>query len=76
MVFQGNYLRVTSLRTVDGTTPLIIDGELQYKEDFLPLSAKQFIETQNKDLPEILRKRIEVVKGDQPAKESKTSNKK
>lgn len=61
MVFQGNYLRVLSPRTVDGVTPLLTDGTLQYKEQFLPLSAKPFLDLQNKDLPEILRKKIQVI---------------
>ena len=61
MVFQGNYLRVLSPRTVDGVTPLLTDGVLQYKEEFLPLSAKPFLEIQNKELPEILRKKIILV---------------
>lgn len=61
MVFQGKYLRVLTPRTIDGTTPLLFDGMLQYKEDFLPFSAKLFLERQNKDLPEILRKKIEVI---------------
>lgn len=75
MVFQGSYLRVTTLKTVDGTMPLIIDGKPQYKEDFLPLSARAHLEAQNKDLPEMLRKKIEVINGEQPGKEKSSTKK-
>ena len=72
MVFTGSYLRVNTPRTIDGATPLLVDGVLQYKEDFLPLSARQFLEEQNKNLPEILRKKIEVVKPNEAQKEPQT----
>lgn len=75
MVFQGNYLRVYTLKTVDGTTPALVDGQLSYKEEFLPLSARPFLERQNKDLPEILKKKIELVTSEQPVKESKATKK-
>ena len=65
MVFNGNYLRVSTPRTTDGVTPQMQDGRLVYKEDFLPLTAKADLEKQNEKLPEILRKVIEVVKNDE-----------
>lgn len=73
MVFQGNHLRVLSPRTVDGVTPLLADGVLQYKEEFLPLSAKPFLEIQNRDLPEILRKKIIII--DSSGKETQAKSK-
>lgn len=76
MVFQGTHLRVLTPRTVDGVTPVLLDGVLQYKEEFLPLSAKPFLETHNKDLPEILRKKIQVIKdGGDSVKEQQKSTK-
>lgn len=71
MVFQGNYLRVSTPRTLDGVTPLLKDEKLQYKEDFLPLSAKPFLEAQNKDLPDILKKKIEIVRTDDAVSKEK-----
>jgi hypothetical protein len=64
MVFKGNYLRVSTPRTTDGVTPQMEDGRLVYKEDFLPLSALKDLNEQNLKLPEILKKKIEVVKND------------
>ena len=75
MVFQGKYLRVLSPRTVDGTTPLLVNGMLQYKEEFLPISAKPFLERQNKDLPEILRKKIEIIDDSVPTAKEKVQTK-
>lgn len=72
MVFQGNYLRVLTPRTVDGITPQMVNDRLVYKEEFLPLSARPYLELQNKDLPEILRKKIEEVKSGEPVKENKS----
>jgi hypothetical protein len=64
MNFKGNYLRVLTPRTTDGVTPQMENGRLVYKEDFLPLSARPHLETQNAKLPEILKKKIEVVTND------------
>lgn len=61
MIFQGNYLRVLSPRTSDGTTVITEDGQVVYKETHLPLTAKSALETANKFLPPHLRKVIEVV---------------
>jgi hypothetical protein len=65
MVFKGNYLRVSTPRTTDGVTPLMQNDRLVYKEDFLPLSAEEHLRKQNEKLPEILKKKIEVVKNDE-----------
>lgn len=59
--FKGNYLRVLTPRTIDGVTPRMDGDRLIFKEDHLPMSAKPFLEEQNKNLPEILKKRIEIV---------------
>jgi len=75
MVFEGKHLRVLSPRTIDGVTPLLVNDTLQYKEEFLPLSAKPFLERQNKDLPEILRKKIEVIDGSQDSAAAKAKEK-
>lgn len=62
MFFTGNYLRVLSPVTSNGTNPKIgDDGRVQYKEALLPLTAKKALESQNNKLPEHLRKKIEVV---------------
>lgn len=65
MVFKGNYLRVSTPRTTDGVTPQMKDDKLVYKEDFLPLSALKDLNEQNLKLPEILKKKIEVVRNDE-----------
>lgn len=64
-LFPGKYLRVLSPRTVDGITPQMENDKLVFKEDHLPLSAKAFLEKQNENLPEILKKRIEIVGGEE-----------
>ena len=61
-MLKGNYLRVLSPRTTNGTNPKIgPDGRIVYREDHLPLTAKRPLEAQNAKLPEHLRKIIEVV---------------
>lgn len=47
MYFTGPYLRVLTPRTTNGIVPLIIDGEQQYREDFLPLTARKQLESKN-----------------------------
>lgn len=65
-LFKGSYLRVLSPKTTDGRTPMIgADGKVVLKEQHLPISAKRDLEIQNKDLPEILKKKIEIVNGDE-----------
>jgi hypothetical protein len=62
MFFKGNYLRVLTPKTVDGNRPMIgYDGRVVYREDMLPLSAKRAIESRNAQLPDHLKKKIEVV---------------
>ena len=75
MQFRGSYLRVLTPRTSDGITPLLVNGSLVYKEDFLALSAKKYMEEQNSHLPDILKKKIEVI-GSQESATSKTTVKK
>lgn len=75
MNFKGNYLRVLTPRTTDGVTPQMgEDGRLVYKEDFLPLTSRPFIEKQNEKLPDILKKKIEVVKNDDGGSGTATTN--
>jgi len=65
--FTGTYLRVLSPRTTNGLSPEIgQDGKIVFREDHLPLSAKRYLESQNKKLPDILKKTIEVVGGESP----------
>lgn len=64
MFFKGNYLRVLTPKTTDGVN-LVLDNDTRvYKEDFLPLSARRDLELQNKYLPDVLKKKIEVVSSD------------
>lgn len=41
MFFQGKHLRVKTLITSDGLTPLLKNGQAQYRIDYLPFSAKK-----------------------------------
>lgn len=51
MYFQGTYLRVSTPETVNGLVPKIgPDGQVVYKETFLPLSAKKSLEAKNQRL--------------------------
>jgi hypothetical protein len=61
MYFTGNYLRVLTPRTTDGSTPFLIDGQQQYKETALPLTALKRLEARNRQLPNHLRHIIEPV---------------
>lgn len=75
-LFKGSHLRVLTPETVDGRTPKMDeDGRIIYKEMPLPLSARRDLETQNKDLPDILKKKIEVVGSVETAKEKGTLKK-
>lgn len=61
-LFKGDYLRVLSPCTSDGANPVIGDDDQRvWKEAHLPLSARRELELQNKYLPDILKKKIEVV---------------
>src|SRR5688572_10223757 len=44
---SGSYLRVTTPKTTNGIIPATVDGQVQTKETFLPLSAKKKIEAKN-----------------------------
>lgn len=47
MYFNGPYLRVLTPKTTNGVIPDTTGGEVQYKESFLPLSAKKQLEKKN-----------------------------
>lgn len=47
MYFNGSYLRVLTPRTTNGSILKIINGEVQYKESFLPLTAKKQVDKKN-----------------------------
>jgi hypothetical protein len=64
MIFPQGTLRVVSPVTEDGNRPKIIDGMPVYKETFLPKTAKRALERQNNNLPNHLKKKIEVLKED------------
>ena len=76
MYFQGTYLRVLKPRTSNGINP-IIDGEgrMDYKETFLPLSAKKRLEKINSKLPQHLKMKIETVTDEAPAEKPKKNDK-
>jgi hypothetical protein len=74
-LFKGKYLRVSTPCTTDGASPkLDEEGKLEMKETFLPVSAKKDLELQNKILPEILRKKIEIVTDDEPVTSKDVKN--
>jgi len=61
-MFNGDCLRVLSPKTEDGNRPRIgYDGRIEYREDFLPLTARRALERQNSRLPSHLKKIIEPV---------------
>lgn len=61
-MLKGDCLRVLSPKTEDGNRPRIgTDGRIEYKEEFLPLTAKRALERQNNRLPAHLKKIIEPV---------------
>lgn len=60
-MFKGDYLRVLTPITSDGVQLAVVDGQVQYREDHLPLTARKTLERKNAKLPESLRKKIEVV---------------
>lgn len=47
MIFTGPYLRITTPRTTNGIIPKLSNGQQEFKETFLPLSAKKAIEGKN-----------------------------
>lgn len=44
MYFNGPYLRILTVKTTNGIIPLTVNGEIQYKESFAPLTAKKQFE--------------------------------
>lgn len=66
MINNGSYLRVLTPRTSNGVNPIIVDGQVQYKETSLPMAAKRHLEEQNRKLPDHLKKIIEVVYNEKP----------
>lgn len=61
-MLKGNYLRVLTPRTTNGTNIMMDENRQQmFKEAHLPLTAKRALETQNRALPDHLKKIIEVV---------------
>lgn len=66
--FKEGYLRVITPLTIDGVRPRYDQqGRVMTKETELPLSAKKHLERQNQNLPDYLKKKIEVIKADQAA---------
>jgi hypothetical protein len=65
MYFKGKYLRVTTPITTNGTLPLTINGQQQFEETFLPLTAQKELEKKNRHLERTgsahLKMKIEVV---------------
>ena len=71
-LFKGDYLRVLSPRTSDGANPIMDENDKRmWKETFMPVSARSHLELQNKYLPDILKKKIELVSSGASAKDNK-----
>lgn len=67
--FTEGYLRVISPMTIDGSHPRFDErGQIMYKETELPLTAKRHLDRQNRNLPDHLKKKIEVIKPGEDAK--------
>jgi|SRR6476620_2983013 len=69
MFFNEDHLKITKVRTTDGTSPLIGEDERPVKKViFAPLNpqSKKLFEDQNTRLPTNLKMKIEVVKGYRP----------
>ena len=61
--FQGDYLRIRTPETTDGTTiEYTPDGRVKYKEQHAPLDAKRFFERENKLRPTHLKHILEEVR--------------
>lgn len=61
MNFKGEYLRVLTPLTTDGVSPLTENDKIVFREDHLPMTAKKNLEAKNINLPNHLKKKIEVV---------------
>jgi hypothetical protein len=69
MFFQEDHLRITKVKTIDGTSPLIGEDERPVKKViFAPLNplSKKLLEDQNTRLPTNLKMKIETVKAYKP----------
>jgi hypothetical protein len=69
MFFNEDHLRITKVKTIDGTSPLIGEDERPVKKViFAPLNpqSKKLFEDQNTRLPTNLKMKIDVVKGYKP----------
>ena len=78
MYFKGTYLRVSKPRTSNGINPIVdADGKIEFKETFLPLTAKKKLEKINSKLPQHLRMKIETITDEvveKPKKNDKTKS--
>jgi hypothetical protein len=69
MFFNEDHLRITKVKTIDGTSPLIGEDERPVKKViFAPLNplSKKLLEDQNTRLPTNLKMKIETVKAYKP----------
>lgn len=57
-------LLIRTLETTDGTTPVVEDEQMVYKETIAELSARKHFESLNNSLPELLRHKLEEVEVD------------
>src|SRR5688572_27401411 len=62
--FKGKFLRVLTPRTTNGINLKMVDREIQYKEQHLPITALKPMQAQNARLPEHLRHILEIVGDD------------
>lgn len=61
MLFGNTYLRVLTPITTNGVNPRISDGQVEYRETYLPYTAKRHLDELNMKLPDHLKKQIEVI---------------
>lgn len=69
MFYDQDHLRITKIRTTDGTTPLLGPDEKPVKKIvFAPLTkdSKRLLEDQNSRLPNGLKMKIEVIPAYKP----------
>jgi hypothetical protein len=68
MFFNEDHLKITKVRTLDGTTPLIVNERVQHKVIYAPNNAlvKKLLEEQNTRLPNGMKMKIEFIKGYAP----------
>lgn len=65
MFFNEDHYKVTKVRTLDGTTPLIVDNVVQTKVVYFPKNpvVKKLLEEQNTRLPNGMKMKIELMNG-------------